>query len=74
MRDWSKTCLVGLLIRSILHWENCNRAEALVQFSREKSNESTDQQDRFYHTKNYGGGGTPYMLGDIYVPWFWPPF
>ena len=31
------SCLAGLLIRSIFHWENCTRAEALVQFFREKS-------------------------------------
>ena len=31
IRDQSKTCLVGLLIRSILRWKNCTRAEALVQ-------------------------------------------
>ena len=27
----------------------CTRTEALVHFSREKSNELTDQQDVFYH-------------------------
>ena len=31
MRDWSKTCLATVLIRSILRWKNCTRAEALGQ-------------------------------------------
>ena len=49
MRDQSKTCLVGLLIRSIFRSKNYTRDEALVQFSRETSNELTDQQDMFYY-------------------------
>ena len=47
MRDYSKTCLVGLFIRLIFRWNNYTRAEVLVQFSREKSNELIDQQDMF---------------------------
>ena len=26
------------------------------------------------HSTRGGGGGTPYMMGDTYVPRFWPPF
>ena len=33
----------------MFRWKNCTRAEALVHFSREKSNELTDQQDMFYY-------------------------
>ena len=36
MRDYSKTCLATVLIRSILRWKNCTCAEALVPFSRAK--------------------------------------
>ena len=36
MRDKSKTCLATVLIRLILRWKNCPRAEALVQFSSAK--------------------------------------
>ena len=36
VHDWSKTYLVGLLIRSIFRWKNCTRAEALVQFFAQK--------------------------------------
>ena len=38
-----------MIIRSIFRWKNCTRTEALLQFSREKSNELTDQQDLFYY-------------------------
>ena len=47
MHDWSKTRLFVLLIRSILPGKNYPRAEALVIFSRVKSNELTEQQDMF---------------------------
>ena len=30
-------------------WKNCTRAEALVQFSHERLNEFTEQQDIFYY-------------------------
>ena len=42
-----KTCLVGLLIRSIFRGKNCTSASARVQFFQRKSNELTDQQDMF---------------------------
>ena len=42
-------------------------------------NELTDVSWRFLHFSNMfleypGGGGTPYVMGDTYVPRFWPPF
>ena len=43
----SKTCLAGLLIRSIFRGKNCTSASARVQFFLPKSNELTDQQDMF---------------------------
>ena len=48
VRFCSKTCLVGLLIRSIFRAKKCTSASARMQFfSSEKSNELTDQQDMF---------------------------
>ena len=49
MRDKSKTCIVGLLIRSIFRWENCTRTEALVRFFPRKM----DQQDLFCYIISY---------------------
>ena len=43
----SKTCFVGLLIRSIFLGKNCMSASVRVQFFQRKSNELTDQQDMF---------------------------
>ena len=43
-----KTCLVGLLICSILCGKNCTSATARVQFSSAKSNELADQQDMYF--------------------------
>ena len=43
----SKTCLTGLLIRSIFRGKNCTSASARVQFFSEKPNELKDQQDMF---------------------------
>ena len=43
----NKTCLVGVLIRSIFRGKNCTSVSARLQFSSEKSNELTYQQDMF---------------------------
>ena len=51
----AKHYLVVLLIRSILRRKNCTSAEALVQFSRVKSNELTDQQDTFFYKRKHRG-------------------
>ena len=57
MFDLSKICLVGLLIRLILCWKNCTRAEAHVQYLPPKSNKLTDQQDMFFSKiMKYGDG------------------
>ena len=46
-RSCSKTCLVGLLNRLFIRGKNRTNASARVEFSSEKSNELTDQQDMF---------------------------
>ena len=68
MHDWRKTCLVGQLIRSIFRWKNCTRAVALVHFSRDKSNELTDQQDMFYYTGERLSSGDNYICQCNNVP------
>ena len=46
-RSCSKTCFVGLLIRSIFRGKIARALQRECSFSSEKSNESTDQQDMF---------------------------
>ena len=43
----SKTCLIGLLIRSIFRGQIARALHREYSFSRENSNELTDQQDMF---------------------------
>ena len=49
----SITCIVGLLIPSILRWKTALAVKRSCNFSREKSNELTGQQDRFHYTHNW---------------------
>ena len=55
MKTCRKTCLVGLLNRSILSAKNCTSASDRGQVSSVKSNESTGQQNMFCfnHTSAY---------------------
>ena len=46
-RVCNKTCLVGLLIRSILRQKKCTSASVRCSISSKKLNEFTDQQDMF---------------------------